>query len=104
MRPIFKCRQARAAIEYAALFAIIVGAIIAIHVYMQRSFQGRFRMLGDEIGPQYQPGATSIDSTTTTHTVTNEYEMKVGESQETVPVTQSTSDVTQNSRESVEGY
>ena len=93
-------------LEYAALFAIIASAIIAIQVYMQRSFQGRFRMLGDEVGPQYQPGVTAVNNNSVNHTVTNEYEVTPPGSTDpadTVSVTHSITDVTEHRNEHVGG-
>lgn len=64
-------RKASSSVEYAALIALVVGALVAMQVYMKRSFQGRIREYSDEMGEQFSPDSTtgmieisvSIDST-----------------------------------------
>jgi hypothetical protein len=67
--------RARLNIEVAALVAITVAAILAMHVYIRRSFMGRYRMLSDEVGSQYEPGSTTVSHNIVTATYTNEYQL-----------------------------
>ena len=100
-----KYRRASLALEYAFLFSVLVGAIIAMNIYMKRSFQGRYRMLGDELGAQYEPGATTIDNTTTTTTVSHEYEIpSTADETKNDNAIESTTDVTEDKYEEVAGY
>lgn len=66
--------------ETAVLILVIVGALIAMQVYLKRGIQGRLRGGVDSIGEQYDPQATSSsftinhvsNATTTTNTTTQE--------------------------------
>jgi len=60
-------------LEFAALIAVVVGALILMKVYMTRSFQGKYHSLADQIGSQYDPAATNTTSTDITHTTSSEY-------------------------------
>ena len=60
-------------LEFAALIAVVVTAIIAMKVYMTRAFSGKYRDLSDQIGSQYDPGASNITTTDTATTVSSEY-------------------------------
>ncbi|MFH1655895.1 MAG: hypothetical protein ABH954_04735 [Candidatus Omnitrophota bacterium] len=44
--------------EYAVLIAIIIAGLIAMQIYVRRSFAGRLRDIADSVGPQYWPGRT----------------------------------------------
>ena len=68
-------RKAKFVLEYAALFAVVAFALIAMKKYMQRAFMGRYRQLADQIGTQYDPQAAFIDSVVVTNTTTEEYMM-----------------------------
>lgn len=50
-------------VEYAALVAIVVGALLAMHIYMQRGMSGRLRSASDSIGEQYAPKDTTSNMT-----------------------------------------
>ena len=66
--------------ETAVLILVIVGALIAMQIYLKRGIQGRLRGGVDSIGEQYDPQATSSsftinhisNATTTTNTTTQE--------------------------------
>ena len=100
----FRDKRGRLSVEYAALFAIIVGAIIVISPYLRRSFQGRYRSLGDELGTQYEPGATTIDATTVTESSTQEYEIPDATGNDTITVSSTNTTVTDDRHEEVTGY
>ena len=55
----------QAIIEYAVAITCVVAALLAVQFYMQRALQGRMRNASDQIGEQYDPGATSGGITTT---------------------------------------
>jgi len=43
-------------IEYAALIAVVVAALIGMSVYLQRALSGRWRAVGDVFGYGKQQG------------------------------------------------
>lgn len=45
-------RKSQDVLEYAALMAIVIGALIGMQVYLKRSLQGRLKEETDKIGPQ----------------------------------------------------
>ena len=100
----FRNKKGRLSVEYAALFAIIVGAIIVISPYMRRSFQGRYRSLGDELGSQYEPGATTINSSTVTQSYTYEYDIPDATGNDTITVDYTNATETDDRHEEVAGY
>lgn len=94
-------KRAQTVLEYATLFTVIVAALIAMNIYLRRSFQGRYRELADEVGTQYAPGATFIDHSTFTATATAEY--RLGEDHE-IPVTDTESITAERRFQEVIGY
>lgn len=60
-----KLRMAQAMIEYAVLFAILAGSLVAMQIYVKRAMQGRFRESADTIGTQYAPKSAASAYTTT---------------------------------------
>lgn len=64
-------RRAQSTLEYALMIAVVVGALIAMQVYVKRGLQGKLKSATDDIGEQYSPGYTTgvvtVDSTTNTH-------------------------------------
>lgn len=59
-------KRGQSTLEYAILIVIVIGALIAIQVYIKRGIQGRLKSATDDIGDQYSPGNTNISITTTT--------------------------------------
>jgi hypothetical protein len=52
-------------LEYAMIIAVVVGALIAMQIYMKRGMEGRIRQASDEIGKQFEAEATKVVSTQT---------------------------------------
>jgi uncharacterized protein (UPF0333 family) len=52
----FLKRKGQSAVEYSLLLAVVVAALIMMHIYFKRSVQGRMRESSDDIGEQYDPG------------------------------------------------
>ena len=48
--------KGQSTLEYAILIAIIVGALLAMQIYMNRSVQGNLRQTTDDMGGQYSAG------------------------------------------------
>lgn len=55
---LIKLKKAQSTLEYAALFAVVIGAIIAGQVYFKRGVQGKLKSSADQVGEQYSFGAT----------------------------------------------
>jgi hypothetical protein len=75
-----RIKKGQSVMETAVLVLVIVGALIAMQIYLKRGIQGRLRGGVDSIGEQYDPQATSSsftinhtsNATTTTNTSTQE--------------------------------
>lgn len=77
-----KKRKGQSTVEYAILIIIIIGALISIQVYFKRGVQGRVKDSADNIGEQYSPGNTRINTVTKSHSRTTEtFNMGVQRSQ-----------------------
>ncbi len=64
--------KGQSTMEYAVLIIIIVGALLAVQVYIKRGVQGRMKSSADDIGDQFSPGNTNAIKTTVTHSNTQE--------------------------------
>ena len=53
--------SAQLAVEYAMVIAILVGALLAMQIYLKRSIQGNLRGSADEIGGQFSPHTMQSD-------------------------------------------
>ncbi|MDP2905731.1 MAG: hypothetical protein Q8O22_05460 [Candidatus Omnitrophota bacterium] len=66
--------RAQSYIEFGIFICVIVAALVAMQVYIKRSYQGRLRGYADELsgGAGYSPGATIVNNaaerTITDHT------------------------------------
>jgi len=58
-------------LEYAMIIAVIVGALIAMQIYLKRSVQGKLRDSIDDIGGGGQYAAGQMTSTVTTCQIGN---------------------------------
>lgn len=74
-----KNKRGQSTLEYAIIIAVVVGALLAIQVYVKRGVQGRFKQAADDIGEQFSAGHGTYNTTTKSYTSSNE---------STVPVTQ----------------
>ena len=57
--------KGQSTLEYAMIIAVVVGALLAIQIYMKRGLQGRLRESSDQIGEQFDANKTTIERTTT---------------------------------------
>lgn len=67
-----KDERAQSTLEYAVIIAVIVGALIAMQVYIKRGIQGRFREASDQIGEQFSPDTSTYNYTTTSNSAQTE--------------------------------
>jgi uncharacterized protein (UPF0333 family) len=65
-------RKGQSTLEYGILIAVVVGALIAMSVYMKRGLQGRLRSSTDQLGEQYSAGQTQSQYTITSDSTTKE--------------------------------
>lgn len=68
----FRKMKGQSTLEYAILIIIIIGALLAIQVYIKRGYQGRLKSATDDIGDQFSPGNTNYTKTTTVISGTKE--------------------------------
>lgn len=54
LKKLHRPKKAQSAIEYAALIAIAVGALLAFSVYFKRASQGRMKQAADTYGDGMQ--------------------------------------------------
>lgn len=57
-------KKAQSTLEYAVVIAVVVGALIAIQIYMKRGVQGKLRESADQVGEQFEASDTEVDITT----------------------------------------
>ena len=65
-------RGAQSTLEYALVIAVVVGALVAMQVYVKRGVQGRLKSAADDIGEQYSPGNTTGTVAVTTTSSSSE--------------------------------
>lgn len=65
-------RKGQSTLEYAILVIVIIGALLAIQVYIKRGIQGRLKSATDDIGDQFSVGNQKLDRTETVTHATNE--------------------------------
>jgi hypothetical protein len=58
-------QKGQSTLEYAMIIAVVVGALLAIQIYMKRGVQGKMRESTDQIGEQFDAENTTIDHTIT---------------------------------------
>ena len=77
-----KIRKGQSTIEFVLLITIVLGAFVALNLYLKRGFQGRWKEAVDQMGDQYDPrkANTAImhTSNATTHTVIKQVEHEDG--------------------------
>ena len=70
----FNRNKAQSTLEYALVIAAVIGALLAINVYMKKGMQGRLKESTDQIGKQFDANGSyssawnlSSDGNTTTN-------------------------------------
>ena len=58
-------RKGQSVLEYAVIIAVVVGALLAMQIYMKRGLENRMRQAGDDVGKQFALGATHVSRNTT---------------------------------------
>ena len=49
------CFKGQSPVEYVILVTIVIGALLAFSNYFKRGLQGRWKLLVDDLGDQYDP-------------------------------------------------
>ena len=57
-------RRAQSTVEYAVLAAVVVGALLAMQIYIKRGAMGKMKSATDSIGEQFTPLHTVSKMTT----------------------------------------
>jgi len=52
--------KGQSTLEYAVITAVVVGALLAIQIYMKRGMQGKLRDSTDQIGEQFDAENTEV--------------------------------------------
>ncbi len=63
--PMLNRLRGQSTLEYALIIAVVVGALLAMQVYMKRGMQGKLRESTDEMGGQYSAGNVTAKYITT---------------------------------------
>ncbi len=59
-----KMSRGQSTLEYALIIAVVVGALLAMQIYMKRGMEGRMRKAADDIGKQFEADKTYVEQTT----------------------------------------
>ena len=65
-------RKAQSTLEYAIIIAVVVGALVAMQVYIKRGLQGRLKQAADDMGEQFTAQYSTANYSTQTNTTTTE--------------------------------
>lgn|GEM_PF-833025 len=52
-------KKGQSTLEYSVVIAVIVGALLAMQIYIKRGYEGRLRASIDSVGSQYEAGRTT---------------------------------------------
>ena len=96
MFKLFKKRKGQSSVEYAVLIIVIIGALLAIQVYIKRGVQGRLKSATDDIGDQYSPGNTNVLIRMRTKSTTHDTFIKGATKSEIIGKETTTEDVDMN--------
>jgi uncharacterized protein (UPF0333 family) len=66
-------------LEYAVIIAVVVGALIAMQIYMKRGIEGKAREATEQIGEQFDAGTTYVHSRTDNRTSKTVQTLKDGQ-------------------------
>ena len=54
-------RKGQSTVEYAVLAAVVIGALVAMQVYVKRGAMGRLKESADQMGEQFNPSKAKSD-------------------------------------------
>lgn len=72
--------RGQSTLEYALIISVVVGALLAMQIYMKRGMEGRMRKASDDIGKQFDADATYVSEVTNKTGTTVEEVKTTGES------------------------
>jgi hypothetical protein len=101
-------KKGQSILEYVVLFTVIVAALLVMHIFIKRAYQGRIKQNADEVGGQYSPGHTTALTTTVSKSASTTYtggKTKEGVAvTENMTVTQSHSTSKYNKEEGIDSF
>ncbi len=72
--------RGQSTLEYALIISVVVGALLAMQIYMKRGMEGRMRKASDDIGKQFDADKSYVHHETTKKGTTVEEVKTTGES------------------------
>ncbi len=66
-------RKGQGILEYTILIGTVIVALLIMHLYIKRTYQGRLKADADSVGDQYSPGHTTGNIITNTTSETTTY-------------------------------
>ncbi len=69
---IYLGKKGQSTLEYGIIVAVVVGALLAMQMYVKRGVQGKLRGAADDIGEQFSPEHTTGKHTTTSSSSTHD--------------------------------
>ena len=69
---IYLNKRGQSTLEYSVIVAVVVGALIAMQVYVKRGLQGKIRDSADQIGEQFSPSKSTANDISAINTNTTE--------------------------------
>ena len=57
-------KKAQSVLEYTVFVTVVLAALLAMRIYLQRSMQGKLRDSADKIGEQFSANNTTVTKTT----------------------------------------
>lgn len=64
--------KGQSTLEYAIIITVVIGALLAMQIYMKRGLEGKLKDSTNNIGDQYSAGKITSAYTTTTNTTSAE--------------------------------
>jgi nitrogen fixation protein FixH len=100
-------KKGQSIVEYVVLFGLVVAALLIMHIYVKRAYQGRIKQGSDEISQQYSPGHTTslIETQTNSNSTTCTGGTCFGKDiPDNMTVTQSSSTNTYTRKEGIDSF
>ena len=82
-------KRGQSALEYALLIAVVVLALLAIAVYMQRGMRGRLKESTDQVGRQFDPASFATSWRASSSGETSSTESRTGDGDTTTTISDS---------------
>jgi len=100
-------KKGQSIVEYVILLGLVISALLIMHIYIKRAYQGRIKQGSDEISQQYSPGHTTslIETKTSSNSTTCTGGTCFGKTiPENMTVTQSNTTNTYKRKEGIDSF